>query len=60
MEKEGAYNSDIIGVYGETYAERKANLLKQLGFTNVSSDMFNGMSEIQIDNIARDILNGRK
>lgn len=59
MEKEGAYNSDIIGVYGETYAERKANLLKQLGF-NVSSDIFNGLSEIQIDNKARDIINRRK
>ena len=57
MQKDGTIYSDIVGVTGNTYAERKAQLLKQLGF-NIKASLFEGLSEIQIDNKARDIILG--
>lgn len=42
-----------------TYAQEKVQLLKQLGFYNITENMFEGMSEIRIDNKARDIILGK-
>ena len=49
------YCNEMAGCKGETYAERKIDLLAQLGHY-VSEDIFDGMSEIEIDQKARSII----
>lgn len=46
----------MVGCKGTTYAERKVDLLHQLGYDYVNADMFSGLSEIQIDQKARSIM----
>ena len=45
----------IIGTKGKTYAEQKSDMLRQMGY-KVKASIFNGMTEIQIDNKARTIM----
>lgn len=49
-------NEVMIACDGDTYAERKIDLLHQLGYDNIAEDIFYGMNEIQIDNMARAIM----
>jgi len=50
------YDTDMIGAKGRTYAEKKVDLLKQLGF-KVDRHIFdNCKSEYEIDRRARDII----
>lgn len=54
----GKYKEDEVmtGCKGETYAERKVDLLHQLGFYKVTEEHFRGLNEIQIDQKARSIM----
>ena len=54
----GKYKEDEVmtGCKGETYAERKVSLMHQLGYSEVTLEMFEGLNEIQIDQKARSIL----
>jgi hypothetical protein len=47
--------TDILGVRGNTYAERKVKLLKQLGY-KVDKTIFEGLTDLEIDRKARDII----
>ena len=49
------YRDEMSGCVGETYAERKIDLLAQLGH-HVPDDIFDGMSETEIDRKARAII----
>ena len=40
----------------KTYAELKAKILRQLGYKHVKEEMFDGLTDIQIDNRARSIM----
>ena len=54
---EDGYNfSGIIGVKGNTYAERKIDLLAQLGYHNLPHNIFDGLTETEIDRKARRII----
>ena len=49
--------NELAGCKGETYAEKKVDLLHQLGFYNVTVDIFkNCKSESEIDRQARSII----
>lgn len=56
----GYHEDCMVGCGGvdSTYASRKVNLLRQLGFKWVKPEIFSGLTEIQIDNKARDIIHG--
>lgn len=48
---------EMAGCKGETYADKKVDLLHQLGFYNVTVDIFkNCKSESEIDRQARSII----
>ena len=49
-------NETLIGCRGKTYVTRKVDLLHQLGYHDVTRGMFKGLSEVQIDNKARQIM----
>lgn len=40
----------------KTYAELKVEILHQLGYKHVKEEMFDGLSDVQIDNRARSIM----
>lgn len=40
----------------KTYAEIKTDILHQLGYKHVKKQMFDGLSDTQIDNKARSII----
>ena len=54
----GKYKEDetMTGCKGETYAERKVDLLHQLGYREVTLEMFEGLNDVQIDQKARSII----
>ena len=60
MKRDGMTYNFIPGCKGNTYAKAKVQLLKQLGFYDVTEDIFKGMSDVQIDNKARSIIQGRR
>ena len=49
-------NNIMIGCGKGSYATRKVNLLHQLGYHDVTKSMFKGLSDIQIDNKAKEIM----
>ena len=49
-------NNVMSGCHGRTYAAKKVDLLKQLGYHNVTESMFTGLSESEIDRKARRII----
>ena len=49
-------NEVMTGCEGETYVEKKVDLLHQLGYKEASVNMFEGLNEIQIDQKARSIM----
>ena len=46
----------MIACKGKTYAKRKLDLLRQLGHYNLPKDLFDGLTENQIDQKARSII----
>ena len=49
-------NEVMIDCKGDTFAEKKKDLLHQLGYKHVTVEMFEGMSEVQIENRVRTII----
>ena len=54
-EKDG-YCSEMAGCVGETYAEKKVDLLAQLSYHNIPVSIFDGLTETEIDRKARSII----
>jgi hypothetical protein len=52
----GRNNNVMSGCKGRTYAEKKADLLNQLGYYDVTAKMFIGLTEREIDKKARNII----
>jgi hypothetical protein len=51
------YCSEMAGCKGDTYADKKVDLLHQLGFRQVTADIFaNCKSETEIDKKAHSII----
>lgn len=51
------YCNEMAGCKGETYADKKVDLLHQLGFRQVTADIFaNCKSETEIDKKAHSII----
>lgn len=50
------YYTSMIGCKGKSYAKKKLDLLRQLGHSNLPENIFDGLTETEIDRKARSII----